>query len=136
MNFYRLRQVVFAAALALLLAAASFAAPLCACLNVSANSRDCCEKMQDHCPMKNLRVDSLDKTSQPGCECSVEKRENAPTKISDNSSSPQKIAAATFNLPLAVFAGTAKLIQEFFLSPLVTKDPLLNRTSARAPPGL
>jgi hypothetical protein len=136
MKTARLKRSVISVFVVMALAVSSFAAPLCACLNVTAKSHDCCEKMKEHCPMKRHQASSLDKAPHSGCACSVEKRENTPAKISDNGKAQQEIPALTPNIPAVVFTARAKAAIIFFIAPLFTGNPHLKQTSARAPPCL
>jgi len=136
MKFRRLRQMGFAVLLGASLVLASFAAPLCACLNPAANAGDCCDDMEDHCPMKTRQADSLDKNSHSGCDCFVEKRETPPAKISAKGSSQTAAFALTPNFHLFEFRIQTVSHQAFYIAKPFPEDPFLNQAFARGPPRL
>ncbi len=132
----RIKRLAVSIFLALSLVVSSFAAPLCACLNVTARAHDCCEKMKDHCPMKSRQGDRLDKLWHSGCGCFAEKRETPPTKISDNGNSRQAVPVSIPNILPAVFAVRTETEPAFFIQRTFTENPFLSQLSARAPPRL
>jgi hypothetical protein len=113
-----------------------FAAPLCACLNTSAKAHDCCDKMMDHCPMKSLKGDSLDKTPRAGCSCSVEKRQTAPTKSSENGRSQKVFPALLPDIQTLESIIQPESAPASFTSRSFTQNLLPKQHPARAPPCL
>jgi hypothetical protein len=135
MKDLRLKRFAISIFIALSLAVSSFAAPLCACFQAAAKTHDCCEKMKMHCPMNEQRAASLDKTSS-SCACSAEKRENTPTKITDNVNARQDAPALASSILSFILTVPLKTEPGFFTAQIFTEETFLKQTSARAPPRL
>jgi hypothetical protein len=138
--FFCLKNLIISVALVLSLVVASLAAPLCACLESSQKaSHDCCEKMKMHCApaMADAQKSiSSNETPHSKCECSLEKRENSPTKISGKKFADKDALVLASQVLPQFFIAQAKAGQPLFTAQNFPENTSLNQTSARAPPCL
>jgi len=86
--------------------------------------------------MKNRKGDSLENSPLLGCACFAEKRETAPSKISDNGKAPQIVPALMPGSQLFEFTVQTGSDQAVFIDPTFTGNKFSAQTSARAPPRL
>jgi hypothetical protein len=92
--------------------------------------------MKDHCPMEGKTGVSLNKAAHQDCSCSVEKRENTPSKVSEFGAAQAAVIGKTpvveFLAELLVLHSNESLIPNH----LSLSDPHLSQFSARGPPRL
>lgn len=146
MNILRLKRIAGSVFVALSLFVSTFAAPLCACLEmpaatISPEQHSCCpDDAVDHCPMKS-KSDSTEASlyggsSHQGCECAAHAPQNPTNRKFEQQTVQADLAQPEIIFPVPSVEMIVNTKTPVFVQRIFYSDTSLTQLPARAPPYL